>query len=122
MTGRAGRGGCEARPGLDVVVECVNPLPVTRDGWVWTARAAAAGIVEVEVICSDPVEHRRRVETRTTDVEGLAKPTWEEVLRREYRPWDRPHLTVDTAGLPAHEAADRIAAAMPHVRQVPPAG
>jgi predicted kinase len=108
--------------GLDVVVECVNPLPVTRDGWVRTARAAAASIVQVEVICSDPVEHRRRVETRTSDVDGLVKPTWEEVLGREYLPWDRPHLTVDTAGLSAHEAADCIAAATAEARQRPLAG
>lgn len=96
--------------GLDVVVECVNPLPVTRDGWVSTARASGAGLVEVEVICSDPAEHRRRVETRISDVEGLVKPTWEEVVAREYHPWSRPHLVIDSADTSAQEAARRIAA------------
>src|SRR3954470_945482 len=47
--------------GLDVIVECVNPIALTRDGWAATAAAADAAIVEVEVICSDPEEHRRRV-------------------------------------------------------------
>jgi predicted kinase len=28
--------------GLDVIVECVNPTAVTRDGWVRTAEAAGA--------------------------------------------------------------------------------
>lgn len=58
--------------GLDVIVDCVNPLALTRDSWVSTAQGARAAIVEVEVVCSDPVEHRRRVETRVSDVEGGA--------------------------------------------------
>lgn len=47
--------------GLDVIVECVNPLAITRDSWVDTAAAAGAAVVEVETICSDTVEHHRRV-------------------------------------------------------------
>lgn len=94
--------------GLDVIVECVNPLPVTRDAWISIAAAAQAGIVEVELVCSDPVEHRRRVEARATDVEGLVKPTWAEVSRREYQPWDRPHLVIDCARWSPEEAATRI--------------
>ena len=39
--------------GLDVIVECVNPVAVTRDGWVGTATAARAAVVEVELRCSD---------------------------------------------------------------------
>ena len=44
--------------GLDVIVECVNPLAVTRDGWLDTAATADAALIEVEVICSDQTEHR----------------------------------------------------------------
>src|SRR3954469_360532 len=98
--------------GLDVVVECVNPIAATRDAWVSTAEGADAGIVEVEVVCSDAVEHRRRVETRATDVDGLVKPTWSQVVGREYEAWTRPHLVVDSAGTAAPEAASRIATAM----------
>src|SRR3954469_7475723 len=36
--------------GLDVIVECVNPIALKRDAWVATAAGAEAGIVEVEVI------------------------------------------------------------------------
>src|SRR5512133_3554523 len=57
--------------GLDVIVECVNPIALTRDSWAATAAHADAAIVEVEVICSDPVEHQRRVRTRLSDVDGL---------------------------------------------------
>lgn len=82
--------------GIDVIVECVNPLAVTRDAWISVAERAGAAVVEVELVCSYPAEHRRRVETRDTDVEGLVEPTWEEVARREYQPWDRLHLIIDS--------------------------
>ena len=97
---------------LDVIVECVNPVASTRDAWFAAAADCGAGIVEIEVVCSDQAEHRRRVETRTTDVEGLVKPTWAEVVDREYEPWSRDRLVVDTATSTITEAVRRIAAAM----------
>jgi hypothetical protein len=53
--------------------------------------------VEVELLCSDVVEHQRRVASRTVDMPGLKLPTWQEVLDREYEPWEREHLMVDTS-------------------------
>lgn len=96
--------------GLSVVADCVNPLPVTRAAWRAVASAVSAPVLEVEVVCSDPAEHRRRVETRTVDVPGLVPPTWEAVRRREYHPWTGPRLTIDTAALGASEAASRVCA------------
>lgn len=98
--------------GLDVVVECVNPIALTRDAWPATADSADADLIEVEVICSDVDEHRRRVETRQTDVEGLRKPTWAAVTEHHYEPWTRDHVVVDSATTPAGVAADQIAAVM----------
>jgi hypothetical protein len=43
-------------------------------------------LLEVEVVCSDTREHRRRVETRRTDIPGLKLPAWGDVLVREYAP------------------------------------
>ena len=71
--------------GLDVIVECVNPIALTRDGWAETGRAAGAAVVEVELICSNTVEHQHRVETRISDVEGLTKPAWPDVLDARVR-------------------------------------
>lgn len=102
--------------GLDVIVECVNPVAVTRDGWVGTAAAARAGLIEVEIICSDEAEHRHRVETRTSDVDGLAKPTWSAVVRREYEPWTREHTVIDTTTTRPENAVDMIAAEMAAAR------
>jgi len=98
----------QLRLGLDVIVECVNPLALTRDAWLDTAAAAGAAIVEVEVVCSDEAEHRRRVETRTSDVEELVKPGWTAVMNREYEPWSRKHLVVDSATTSAESAAQLI--------------
>jgi hypothetical protein len=53
--------------------------------------------IEVEVTCSDPAQHRNRVETRSADIKGLRLPTWQEVVSREYEPWERNHVVIDTA-------------------------
>jgi predicted kinase len=80
-----------------VVADSVNPIAVTRDAWLKVAKDAQASIVEVEIICSDEKEHRRRVETRIADVPGLMPPTWAEVCARVYEPWPRPRIVIDTA-------------------------
>jgi hypothetical protein len=61
--------------------------------------------LEVELICSDPQEHRSRVEHRVTDIPGLVVPTWRQVLNREYEPWDRDHLVIDTTASSPDDAA-----------------
>ncbi|ORA37125.1 AAA family ATPase [Mycobacterium aquaticum] len=96
--------------GHDVVADSVNPLAVTRQAWADTARAADALLVDVEVICSDREVHRRRVEARCSDIDGLTVPTWRQVEDRAYEPWSTEILRVDTAtGM--DQAADAVVAA-----------
>ena len=83
--------------GMNVVADSVNPIAITRDAWRRIADETSASIVEIEVVCSDPVEHRRRVESRTVDVPGLVLPTWQEIVDRDYEPWDRQRIIIDTA-------------------------
>src|ERR1700733_2451682 len=83
--------------GRTVVADSVNPLSMTRDAWLLVAANASKDAIEIEVICSDPSEHRRRVETRNADIDGLSRPTWQAVLERTYEDWTRPHLVLDTA-------------------------
>ena len=85
------------RLGRTVVTDSVNPLSLTRDAWIEVAKRARVSAVEIEVKCSDPNEHRRRVETRATDISGLQLPTWEEVVSREYHSWARERFVIDTA-------------------------
>jgi predicted kinase len=90
--------------GLTVVADCVNPVCASRKAWQTTAARAHTRIVEIEIICSDPIQHRRRVETRESDIDGLILPTWQEILDRDYAPWAEPHVVVDTAKLTPDEA------------------
>ncbi len=96
--------------GQRVVADCVNPLPVTRETWRAVAVEAAARILEVEIVCSDVVEHRRRVEQRAVDVPGLVPPTWASVQQHDYLPWTTRRLVIDTAAVSAHDAAQAIVA------------
>src|SRR5580692_4332299 len=52
------------RIGRVVIADSVNPLRLTRDAWVNVAKRAGVRAVEIEVRCSVPEEHRRRVEAR----------------------------------------------------------
>ena len=83
--------------GSTVVADSVNPIGITRTAWRAVGETAGVFVLEIEVICSDQDEHKRRVETRTADIEGLTLPTWNDVMAREYEPWERPRLVVDTA-------------------------
>jgi len=94
--------------GLDVVADAVNAAPVTREAWRGVALEAAAPCLEVAVLCSDPSEHRRRVEARLTDPEALAPPNWQAVAARAYEPWPEAALTLDTARLTPETAAAKV--------------
>jgi predicted kinase len=94
--------------GQTIVADCVNPLPVTREAWQAVAADASSRIVEVEIVCSDIAEHRRRVEQRSIDVPGLVPTTWAAVQQHDYEPWTMRRLVIDTAFLGAREAAEVI--------------
>lgn len=96
------------RIGRTVVADSVNPISVTREAWVSVAIRAGARAIEIEVECSNVDEHRRRVEMRTTDIPGLRLPTWREVVERDYHPWDRQHLMIDTASRTVEQNVDTI--------------
>ncbi len=96
--------------GLTVVADSVNPVRESREGWQAVAARAGAALVQVLVVCSDPGEHRRRVEQRASDIPGLALPDWPSVRRHAFEPWTGPHLRLDTATLSPDQAVDAIEA------------
>lgn len=98
--------------GSGVIADCVNPWPLTREAWRSVASRAHARSLDVEIVCSDPAEHRRRVETRASDIPSHRLPTWDDVVARDYRGWDRDRLVIDTAVLSVDEAVDSIVAAV----------
>ena len=98
------------RIGLTVVADSVNPIPITREAWRETATRARVVAVEVEIICSDQREHRRRVEARVSDVPGLTGPTWQDVVDRDYRRWEHDHIVIDTARLTIEQSVETLLA------------
>jgi predicted kinase len=94
-----------------VIADSVNPIAATRQAWRAAAADAAATCLQVEVVCSDEAEHRRRVESRRIDI-PMTPPTWDSVVRRTYEPWPEADLTLDTAQVDADEAARRVLAAI----------
>jgi predicted kinase len=98
------------RLGRMVIADSMNPLRITRDAYRQVAEQAGVGFLEVELICSDKTEHRRRVETRMATVEGLVLPNWESVEAKEYETWDRAHLQIDTAKFSVAESVELLVA------------
>ena len=99
--------GDNLRLGRTVVADSVNSLRITREAWREVAREAGVASVEIEIKCSDSDEHRRRVEGRASDIQGL-ELTWAEVMAREYEPWDREHLEIDTYDLSVEKSVALI--------------
>jgi predicted kinase len=97
------------RLGRTVIADSVNPLRVTRDAWRDIGQQTGAAFIEVEAICSDAALHRQRVETRTGDIAGLQLPSWEEVVTREYEPWHRERIVIDTAHSTLAECVEGLA-------------
>jgi len=96
--------------GLDVVADTVNPIDLSRQLWRDAAAAAGSDLFDVEVICSDRAEHRKRIEERETDIPGHVTSTWAQVEAREFHPWPTDVFRVDTAFASAADCAGMIAA------------
>ena len=97
------------RIGHTVIVDSVNPVAITREYWRETAARLTVELVEIEVVCSDKRQHRRRVESRTTDIPGLVLPTWQQVVDRDYEPWTTAHV-IDTAGRTLDDTLSQVEA------------
>jgi predicted kinase len=99
--------------GRCVVADCVNDVNITRDAWREVALRAEALFGEVEIICSDAQEHRRRVETRIADVPGLILPSWQEIGALRPDPWPRDPIIIDTAGRSPENCLVELMARLP---------
>jgi predicted kinase len=100
------------RLGRRVIADSVNPWPSTRAAWRSVAERAGVSAIDVELVCSDAAAHRRRIDARVSDIPGHVLPTWQDVLDRDYRPWDTARLQIDTALIPVEEGVRRIRATM----------
>ncbi|ROL76234.1 kinase [Pseudomonas protegens] len=99
--------------GNPVLADCVNPVAESRQAWSDLAQQLDVPLLDVEVICCDPREHRRRVETRQVDVPGLQAPSWQSVLDHDYEAWAAVPLRLDSASLSPEQAVALILARLP---------
>lgn len=98
------------RTGVSVVADSCNPIELSRGEWRQVAVDSGVQSLDIEVVCSDPGEHQRRIESRCSDVPGLRLPTWREVEQREYHPWTTERIVVETAGRSEDESCDWLLA------------
>ncbi|PXX70976.1 putative kinase [Nocardia tenerifensis] len=86
----------QLRGGRAVVVDACNNLEIARKTWTDLAHRTGVPLRWVEVVCSDPVRHRERVQARTPDWPGQGNPTWAQVRARPWEPFTEPRILVDT--------------------------
>ena len=94
--------------GHNVVADSCNPITLTRKEWENVATQNNSRFVNIEVICSDKEEHRKRVETRKNDIQGLKLPTWEDIKNREYHLWESKKITIDTANKSVEDSFEEL--------------
>ena len=94
--------------GMNVVADSCNPLELTRREWEQVAINIGCMFTNVEIVCSDRREHRRRIESRTSNVSGLKLPTWSDVENREYHSWSKDRIVIDTAGRSETDCIDAL--------------
>ena len=83
--------------GHNVVADSCNPINHTREEWENVAKTNNSIFINIEIICSDKAEHRKRIESRKSEIDGLKLPTWNDVENREYHQWETNRIVIDTA-------------------------
>jgi len=103
------------RLGHCAIVDAVNPIEAPRAAWRGLAAKYRADLKIIECVCADRAIHRRRIEARTRNIEGMPEVTWARVEQRraEYEAWTDARLTLDTSMQPPErlltEAIDYLA-------------
>jgi predicted kinase len=88
----------QLRAGNDVIVDAVNDAVEARDQWKSLAALLRQPLAFIEVFCSDPAVHRRRLEGRTRGIVGFSEPTWQSLDERSegFRLWSDARLRLDS--------------------------
>ena len=103
--------------GHDVIVDAVNAVEPARAQWRALANRLDVDLRFIEVQCSDPDIHRRRLEGRRRGIEGFYEPSWNDVQRRreEFAAWSDGRLTLDSMGA----RLDNLRAALKYLDRLP---
>lgn len=85
------------RLGANIVADSCNPILLTRNKWTEVAIQNNCILVNIEVVCSDKNEHKKRIENRVSEVQNLKLPTSMDVVQREYHTWEGNRILIDNA-------------------------
>ncbi|MCU1413272.1 MAG: ATP-binding protein [Microbacteriaceae bacterium] len=82
--------------GHHVIVDAVNAVDPAREQWVNLAQRSGESLKFVEILCSDPVLHRERLESRYKELPHVDEPSWHAVEQSldEYSQWGGPSATI----------------------------
>jgi predicted kinase len=94
--------------GNNVISDQCNPIKLTREEWNNVALKNNCKYINIEIICSDKIEHKNRIEKRKTEIDNLKLPTWEEIIKREYELWKEEHIIIDTANKTVEECTNEL--------------
>lgn len=98
--------------GLSVIADSCNCIHLTRHAWQQVAESAGVEYRNIEVICSNADEHRRRIEHRKSSIKNHRLPDWESVLNREYDAWKGDRILIDTADSQPQESVAQLVRAL----------
>ena len=103
--------------GHDVIVDAVNAVEPARAQWRVLANRLDVDVRFIEVQCSDPDVHRRRLEGRRRGIEGFYEPSWHNVQQRreEFAAWTDDRLTLDSMA----PRLDNLRAALKYLDRLP---
>jgi predicted kinase len=96
------------RIGNSVVADSCNPIELTRREWQDVAISNNSSYTNIEVICSDKGEHKKRIEERECDIPGSILPSWQQVVEHEYESWVEDRVIIDTASKSINECLNDL--------------
>jgi len=96
------------KAGQSVVADCVNPWKLTREEWKETAVNNNAGYINIEIVCTEKEEHKKRAEGRVSEVKNLQLPSWDKIQNLKYEQWEDRVITVDTSRKTVEESVDEL--------------
>jgi predicted kinase len=94
--------------GHNVVADSCNPINLTRKEWENIAIKNNCKYINIEIMCSNENEHKKRIETRENEIEGLKLPTWEEIIKRKYDLWEDERIIIDTSNKNIEESIKEL--------------
>jgi predicted kinase len=106
--------------GHDVIVDAVNAVEPARAQWRALAGRLDVDLRFIEVQCSDPDVHRRRLEARRRGIAGFYEPSWNDVQRRreEFAAWIDDRLALDSMD----SRQDNLVTALKYLDRLPDEG